>query len=706
MSKMLESAGPFADSRPARFDWIFPSVVGLIGLVMIHHPMLFSGLNEMQVDACDTRLINYTLEHSFRWTIGHQPNQSLWDPPFFYPARNLTAYSDTMLGVAPIYWAWRACGFMPDTAFQLWMISLSFLNYVAGSWLFRRGFRRSLVGSTAGAFLFAFAAVRANQLAHQQLLSQVYVVATLMALIRIFERPVRSWFGAFSLWSTAGLSVVAQLYAAFYVGWFLVFALAIATFWGLVLADFRKVLLAVLKAQWLAIFAASVVTMAGFSPLLIHCLRAMGELGLRQFGEISTSVPGVRSWFYLGEWSWLWAWTGRLPIYYDIGLNLESAQRVGIGMVTPFVCVVGLALYWNNPAVRLTALTGIGMLVAVTRIERAIVDGVAVGLLLVSLLVFQRSPLPAKMRWAIGGMIAFLGLGIFPVETLERTLVAATIVFLASLLLRGRAAIVVRAFVLAGLMGFLCLTSYSHRPRALFIALAVIAAVEASRRLTNREPAPRYLLIWGGAVGISLFAFTIDVNWWLRIINVVPGAMAIRAVSRGLMFAVIPAALGLACFFDFGRQRRKYKIPLSVLGFFCLMEQGITTPSYDKHVKRAQVSELAGRIDRGCATFYYSPSFPLRAINHYHLDAMWAGLELDMPSISGYSGSAPPGWQPLYSAAITSDADIARLDRALRNWAIARGLGDEKICWIVGNEKQVIVSRTGRAKGAAERVSP
>jgi hypothetical protein len=696
MNQPIESDGRFRFSGLAWGNWLGPVVVGLIGLAMIHHPMLFSGLTQMQVEACDTRLINYLLEHSFRWIARYPQHRMFWEMPFFYPAQNVGAYSDTMLGVAPIYWGWRAFGFLPDTAFQLWMLSASVLNYVSGYWLFRRGFRKCVLGSTAGAFLFAFAAARSNQLGHQQLLSQVYVVVTLMALLRIFSAPTSSLSRSFVLWSIAGLSVVAQLYTAFYVGWFLLFALGLAAVWGLILAPYRMALVAVLKGQWLAIGGAALLSSVAISPFLTHYLQVVYEVGMRPDIEIGKSIPFWRSWIYMGDWNWIWAWTSRLPLYYDIGLNMESAQRVGIGMATPLVCLAGLALRWQDQVVRLAALTLIGLLAAITRFEREIFEGAAMGLWVVCVFEFPRGDLPTRGRQVLGGLIVLLGLILFPALTLARAVLSTGVAFLMSLLLPNRGGIVVRALILAGLIGFPCLTSYWHRPRALLGAVVVAAIIETRRWLTSRKP-PLGVMVMGGVVlGVSLWLFRGDIIWWVHICDCVPGGRAIRVVSRGVLLAVVPAALGVACFFEWVRERRKYGIAAFALGLFCMAEQGVTTETYDKYTQRTETAELVRRIDRRCKAFYYSPQYPLNSINHYHLDGMWAELETGIPTINGYSGMCPPDWRPLYESSVNQERDVDRLGPALRNWARSHGLGTAEICWVRGPTKAIVDPKTVR----------
>ena len=41
--------------------------VGVVGIIMMHYPMIVSGLRRMQINVGDSRLINYFLEHNYRW---------------------------------------------------------------------------------------------------------------------------------------------------------------------------------------------------------------------------------------------------------------------------------------------------------------------------------------------------------------------------------------------------------------------------------------------------------------------------------------------------------------------------------------------------------------------------------------------------------------------------------------------------------------
>ncbi len=473
----------------ARGARLGPAIVGLIGLVMIHHPMLFSGLAQIQSDVIDSRLINYLLEHSYRWVAGDRAHRQFWDIPFFYPAPNVAAFSDTLLSIAPVYWVWRGLGFLPDTAFQLWMLSTSTLNYISGYWLLRSGFRRGRLGSSCGAFLFAFGASRINQLDHQQLLPQVYTVVMLLALLRIFTgRPsslARSWI----LWMIAGLSLVAQLYAAFYLGWFLVLALGLAGLWGLVLAPCRPVLLAVIRDQWPAIAGSAAASSLAVYPLLTHYLQAANQVGMRSDFEMMLSVPYWTTWVYEGPQSWVWGWLHRVPPFDS--LDLEQAQRMGIGVVTPLVCAAGLLQRWREPVVRLVALSMLSLLIVVTRFGRELWEGVGLGLWVICAAELFRRSRSVWHRCVLGSLALVLGLTLFPGLTLALALVLAALPYWASRFLPDRSRILVQALAPTLLTGFACLTAYAHRPLGLGAGM-VVAALLLAGAWRGAKPGARH----------------------------------------------------------------------------------------------------------------------------------------------------------------------------------------------------------------------
>src|SRR5271166_1575721 len=190
-----------------------------IGILFAHHPMLFSALRRVQIDHEDPRFINYLLEHTYQWLRGNPLHGEIWSPPFFYPAQEVLAFSDTLISAGPLYWPWRLAGLPADTSFQLWLMTCVSVNYLAFFLLLSRALRLRVVPSTMGAFLFAFGATRIVEIGHPQLLTQFFSIIAIFAFLQIFDdRALPRWHRTLQ-WSVAFLAITAQLYSAFYLAW-------------------------------------------------------------------------------------------------------------------------------------------------------------------------------------------------------------------------------------------------------------------------------------------------------------------------------------------------------------------------------------------------------------------------------------------------------------------------------------------------------
>src|SRR6185295_11698097 len=130
------------------------------GMFLAHGPMILSGLGRVQGNLGDPRLLHYVLEHEYRWLKGDPHHRDFWDPPVFHPAKNTAAYTENLIGVAPLYMALRAVGVPLDPAFPVWLLLLSTLNFAAAALLLKSGFGRGDAASGFGALLFSFSSVR------------------------------------------------------------------------------------------------------------------------------------------------------------------------------------------------------------------------------------------------------------------------------------------------------------------------------------------------------------------------------------------------------------------------------------------------------------------------------------------------------------------------------------------------------------------
>ncbi len=327
--------------------WFVLLLVGGLGLVF--HPVFRSGFDIIPGDTGDSRLVNWILEHGFRWLRGDSLHREFWNPPFFYPARNIAAYTDIMLGAGPIYWLLRTLGLAPETAFQNWEIISSALNFGAMYWLLRRFNFRS-APSAIGAFLFAFGNARTSQLNHPQLISQYFSPIAIGCLIESFRatgQKKRTYWLALS-----AFSVTLQLYASFYLGWFLIFVGTIALVVAVTLKELRKALLTWLGSMKIEIVLIGAATAALLWPMLSHYLAASHELGPRLFSEVATMLPRIKSWFYLGSDNFLY---GSLASWHKFArLPNNCEHTIGLGLLTFAACIAGLFLNRRDPVARIS----------------------------------------------------------------------------------------------------------------------------------------------------------------------------------------------------------------------------------------------------------------------------------------------------------------------------------------------------------------
>ncbi len=515
--------------RRDRWEWLGAALLFIAGMLMAHWPMWRSGFSLVQTDNGDPRLINYLLEHSYRWLLREPGHLALWDPPFFYPHQNVLAYSDTQLGAAPLYWFARLLGLAPDSAFQAWLVLLSVFNFTSMFVLLRRIFSVRVFAAGAGAWLFAFASPRIAQLSHPQLMTGFLTVGAIYLISRSFSAgPEPLEKSHHYRLAAAAVLFAAQFYASYYLGWFFMLALALALGFALVRPALRAGLLAYMRSCRTPLLAAFLLWLLLMIPFLIHYGWALEEAGPRAFAEVKIMIPRLQSWFYSGPSSWLYGGLGKLRWMRRLPVEYRGEHEIALGFATSMIIIAGL---WSR------------------RKERA------------------------------GGLIFFTAAALF-----------------------------------------ICFTSL---------------------------------------IGLTKIP-------WRLFYEIVPGASALRAVSRIVLFLLIPAAIGFAWFWERALAHRKYA--WLVLLPFCMLEQGRTTPAYDKAENRAVISGIKRALPPGCGALLLRGDLSLnRPFWAVHIDAMWAGLEAGIPVINGYSGNGPPGWG-MNETIMPSPTNDKLLNVALRDW--------------------------------------
>jgi hypothetical protein len=333
-----------------------------LGLLVAFHLTLLSRFRLLQGDVGDPRLNNFILEHGYRWLLSKFTlhSLSLWSPPFFFPAENVGAYSEILLGSGPIYWLFRTFGFAADTSLQLWTLSVVILDYVSMAVFLRACFGFRQLGAALGAFLFAFGSPRIAQIAHQQLLPQFFTVFALHGLYRFF-RPAR--ISARQGLALFAVAFAAQFWAGFYLGWFLFLALLLGTLWATIFPRYRAAMLHRLVEYRASFVVAVAVIVALLLPMAIPYFRALREVGPRPSWSLGLIHP--QSWFYLGPQSWLYGWLQRLPMFQ--ALSAENEQRIGIGWSTLGLASFGFYAFMRRRGwPRIAFLSGLTMIAVMT----------------------------------------------------------------------------------------------------------------------------------------------------------------------------------------------------------------------------------------------------------------------------------------------------------------------------------------------------
>lgn len=208
----------------------FRSNIGSIGFCVFLFTVAFiSGpvwqldfLASMPGDHVDARLNLFFLENIYAHLLGLAG--SLIHLNIFYPYPYVSAFSDNLLGSAPIYLIARLSNFTPESAFQFWFLFGYVINFIAAV-VSLRIFGQTLQASALGAILFTYGLPVSAQMGHAQLQYR-FGLALAIAYFYLFLTAY-NWraFLASAFW------LVWQFLCSIYLGFFTsVFMLAMIIF--------------------------------------------------------------------------------------------------------------------------------------------------------------------------------------------------------------------------------------------------------------------------------------------------------------------------------------------------------------------------------------------------------------------------------------------------------------------------------------------
>jgi len=302
------------------------------GVAVIFYPTIVSSFTFIQSDLGDTRLVNYFLEHSFQMLVNGNYIGELWSPAFFYPYKNILAFSENLLGAAPIYWLCRS--FLdPDTAFQLWTLIVCILCFVSFAVLMRK-YQVSHANSALSAFLFAFNLPKAIQLTHPQLLPQFFIPLVFLILWDFVKQPTTKRLGLVLL------LIYLQVLSGIYLGWFLLFSLLIFFFvtYGLYL-EARTKFISYCREAYIAIIPLILGWLGLMLLTLYPYLQAKAVLGARSYAEVDSMLPRISSWFSVPPGS-LWS-----PLLGGVSKDLPMVHEHYMFSGFIVVLLAGLSVY-------------------------------------------------------------------------------------------------------------------------------------------------------------------------------------------------------------------------------------------------------------------------------------------------------------------------------------------------------------------------
>ena len=179
-----------------------------------------------------------------------------------------------------------------------------------------------------------------------------------------------------------------------------------------------------------------------------------------------------------------------------------------------------------------------------------------------------------------------------------------------------------------------------------------------------------YLLFLGLMILATTLFYCIGMKYgnghspWTLVYHFFPGAKAIRAMSRYVIFLTLPMAIGFAYVLDYALKRvlaRKRSLARSALmfGLFALAALGVFEQlgifkaggtGFSKKAETAYLNAMAAKLDGKCVAFYVAARpDDIHGAAEYQYDAMMIAVMTQIPTLNGSSSQFPSGWFGLYN---------------------------------------------------------
>jgi len=270
--------------------FIIPILMLIIGLYTVPIKIFHTDFSKIIGDKGDARFNNYILEHGYKYLKGDIANY--WDIPMMHPLKNVTAFSDNLLGTMPIYSLFREIGYERETSFQFWIICIFGLNFIFSFWVFNKISSNVFIASAA-AYIFAFGIYNIGHFEHVQVFPKFIAPLVLFWTWQFLSNKKLKYF------LFASLGVVFQFYCGIYLGFFLIygiFFLSVAYF--ITYKDWDFFLLFKQKKNIIYISFVIIFCAILLSFLMIPYFKAIEITENRSYDSIFDSIPRPISYFF------------------------------------------------------------------------------------------------------------------------------------------------------------------------------------------------------------------------------------------------------------------------------------------------------------------------------------------------------------------------------------------------------------------------
>jgi hypothetical protein len=269
----------------------------LIAGMFVHvFPVLGFKLEFIPGDLGDGRLNLYFLEHAHQFFSGDISDY--WNAPFMYPEQNVIAYSDNLLGSAPVYSIFRWLGFNKFTAYQLWFICIAVLNFY-GAYLLIKFLFKNPYAAALGAFVFAFSIALQSQITHAQTFPRFAIPLVILMIIKYERSNLSPKFLFLAL-----LFLTWQIYCGIYMGFMLAVPVGVFILILFIRLDVRKYLK---NKAWLYRSIATVVAnIILLLPLMLPYIERKNSPTLNKFFGVLPNIPTLQSYFFSKDGSLAW----------------------------------------------------------------------------------------------------------------------------------------------------------------------------------------------------------------------------------------------------------------------------------------------------------------------------------------------------------------------------------------------------------------